>query len=417
MKHLLVLASINPDFGHFRAGQTVLALLAVELAKLVPRLTLGIYGAENASSRQTLDILGRAGVDVVDLGGTLFEPSVPRNRGETLKRYWQSLVLNDGRWDIPRPDSSEQLAHRIDDIGADAALLYWDTLAEFALPHMKTPAFGYLARPPMAAGMARVKEWPSSIRRLLAQAMLQARSRRHMERMRKLRAASNICAIDAADLQAAGVPCGYISNTWADGEGGEWNSRRASAESEKCELQILANIGAVDATGNGYGLRYLAERILPAMEKRYGDRSWSISICGRGKLPDDVLAMLKSPRVSIKGFVADIDAEMRSSGIFLLLNNMGPYTGGYTRVAYAFSTGTCLIAAKGLQNSMPELIDGENCLLGSDENDIIEKIGQALDDASLRRRLGSAARSTYDSVYHPARVASRIVEMIVADRR
>ena len=56
---------------------------------------------------------------------------------------------------------------------------------------------------------------------------------------------------------------------------------------------------------------------------------------------------------------------MVGNHIFLLLNNAGPYTGGYTRVIYAFSSGSCLIAHKRLADSMPELVHDRNCLLGA----------------------------------------------------
>ncbi len=415
VKHLAVLASLNADLGHFRAAQTVLALLVLELASLFPKVTLVTCGCTNPSSPETIELLEQKGVAITELPFEFAEPAPPRNRFEVLRRYWQSIVRNRGDWDTPALRDPEGMARRIEALDADAALLFWDTHAEYVLPYMKTPAFGYLARPPKAASISRVMERTPSLRRTLELAALKAQHKRHLGRMRKLNRAANICAVDAADYRSGGVSCDYISNTWADACGAAWAKKRAAMEGALPAPQILANIGAVDATGNNYGIRYFAKELLPRLAQLGDSLAWSVSICGRGNLPDDLAKALDHPRVHIKGFVPDIDAELMSSAVVLLLNNMGPYTGGYTRVAYAFATGACLVASDKLKRSMVELVDEENCLLGRDADEILQKVVVALTNVDIRRRLGKGARSTYEEVYHPALVASRIKAMTSLD--
>ena len=120
---------------------------------------------------------------------------------------------------------------------------------------------------------------------------------------------------------------------------------------------------------------------------------WVINICGRFELPPEFDDLKPQPNVAMRGFVPDIDEEVRGNHIFLLLNNAGPYTGGYTRVIYAFSSGSCLIAHTRLAESMPELVHGRNCLLGATPEEIADHIAAAARDPALRARLGEAARA------------------------
>ncbi len=61
---------------------------------------------------------------------------------------------------------------------------------------------------------------------------------------------------------------------------------------------------------------------------------------------------------------------------------------------------------------MPELVSGENCLLGETPQQIVDMIVQAASDPDLRSRIGAAARTTYLDRYHPSRIASGLSDMI-----
>lgn len=412
LQHLLILTSSTPDFVHSRAARMVCALLAEEFGRQMPKVTVGLCCADGPVSEAAAARLAKAGVEVVNLPGQRLAASASASALATAVGLAQSLALNGTQYDFPRPGDARALAAAIDTIGADAALLFWDTLAEFALPYMKTPSFGYLARPTYESGVSRAKLMPAGLRRTLTLAQFRAQERRHVERLRRLRGAADICALDAAYYDRHGVPCGYVSNTWDDPVGADWQARRARLEAGRDGIQILGNIGAVGATGNTFGMRYLGREVLPILAQTAGDLNWSVAICGGGKPAPDVAQALDHPRVRVKGFVDDIDAEMLASGIFLLLNNAGPYTGGYTRVVYASATGACLIAHANLKKSMPELVSGTNCLLGETPTEIAGLVKHAMTDESLRRRLGAAARKTYETEYAPKAVATKLAAML-----
>jgi hypothetical protein len=415
LRHLLIATSASPDFSHSQAAQTVCALLTAEFAGLVPKVTIGRVCPDKPVCPDTASRLALLGVDCVDLPSHLcaYPPPV-HNTLEAAAVVFRSVLLGDGSRDCPRPNDVRALASGIDTVGADAVLLFWDTLAEFAVPQIKTPAFGYLARPPYAAAMSRVRAEPLGRRRIVSLALLSAQSRRHIERMTALWAAGNICSIDAAHYVQNGVGCSYIPNSWHDPVGDGWKERRAHCEGLHGASQILGNIGALDATGNSFGLHYLGTKVLPVLSSIAGEIDWTINICGPRQLSPVIASALAHPRVVIKGFVPDIDQEVLSSGIFLLLNNAGPYTGGYTRVAYAFATGACLIAHRHLAISMPELKHEQNCLLADTPDGIAVLIDRALRNVALRRQIGAGARRTYEMDFAPRRVAGRLVQMMEA---
>ena len=78
------------------------------------------------------------------------------------------------------------------------------------------------------------------------------------------------------------------------------------------------------------------------------------------------LRRFEHPRVTNDGFVDDIDAELQAAKVFLLCNNSHPdYVVGHTRILHAWSLGSCLVAHLGMARAMPEIVHGENALLGS----------------------------------------------------
>jgi hypothetical protein len=160
-------------------------------------------------------------------------------------------------------------------------------------------------------------------------------------------------------------------------------------------------------------MTYFADYVLPLLDDAMAVRDWTVNICGRFELPGELSHLARHSRVSLRGFVANIDEEMVGNHVFLLLNNSGPYTGGYTRVIYAFATGACLIAHRRLADSMPELVENENCLLGETPDEIAGLIATASADSGLRSRVGAAARRTYIDRYHPTRIAGGLRDMIM----
>src|SRR5579871_6090909 len=102
--------------------------------------------------------------------------------------------------------------------------------------------------------------------------------------MKRLHGAANICALDAAWYRAQGIACRYVSNCWPDPFDNAWRDRRQQSERARDGFHILGNIGGLDATGNRFGIQYLANEVAPRLRRRLDGGSWRINICGRGRL-------------------------------------------------------------------------------------------------------------------------------------
>jgi hypothetical protein len=415
--HLLFLSSARPCFETGTAVNVVLAALLDAVVKLGHQVSWAIVKPDDAIDLSSERHLIDSGVNYVgDFSGDAIE-----NR---LRRPFRSLqTVRKAIWshdtdDDPRFSDPSRTVSALKASGADAAVLFWDTWFEHLLPDLRAiPTVIYGARPRHAAAMtlqdhgAKAAGVIARLRHMLTRRMLRHQMGRHYRRVASVAQRANICALDAAIYRGEDLSCGYIPNTWPDSFGAKWRENRAAAQSGRNEIGILGNMSAVTNTGNLFGITYLGNEILPLLDEAMPNDGWCINITGRGKLPDAVARSLAHPRVSMTGFVPDLDLEMLSNQIFLILNNAGPYTGGYTRVVYAMASGTCLIAHKKLADSMPEVRHGVNALLGDTPSEIAALVAQACGDESLRERLGRAARQTYETQYHPSVVAGQILEL------
>jgi hypothetical protein len=240
---------------------------------------------------------------------------------------------------------------------------------------------------------------------------LKAALKRHIERYKLLKDSRNICELDCSWYVRKGVRVKYLSNTWPDPYGKDWRQKRLISESKRTGVNILANIGGLNATGNTFGLQYLAYNIMPILiNKMPGE--WVVNICGRFEMPIYLKEALRDQHVKLLGFVDDIDDEVIGNELFMLLNNAGPYTGTYTRVMYAFSAGACLVGHSNLSLSTPELVSGQNCLLADTPEEIAEHAMRAARDSALRLQIGTAARQTYIKYFKPSTIAGEICQMI-----
>jgi Glycosyl transferases group 1 len=115
----------------------------------------------------------------------------------------------------------------------------------------------------------------------------------------------------------------------------------------------------------------------------------------------------------MRGFVDDIDGEMMTAPVFLCLNNASRFKVGHTRYLHAWSLGCCVIAHRDAALSMPEMVSGENCLLGGSPAEIADMVAQAR-DVRLRRRLGEAGYATFVEKFTARPVVEQILGRIAA---
>ncbi len=410
---LLVLASVQPSFQHARAGYIVLASLLEALAGLGHQVGFATAGCANRIDASSSERLGAAGVSFVgdytqDMHVRAGDVTGLRSDVRTLRKAFLPMKNDDDPvFEVPGATVKKLLASK-----PDLIVLFWDTWFEHLLGHLAAvPVVGYLAKPRYDSPMRAIENSDGTgvgaVKNAIAYRTLAHQRARHLVRLKNLKAACNICALDASAYTDAGIACSYVSNTWPDMFGALWRTRRQAAQLARAETGILGNIGDMTGTGNRYGLHYLATQVLPGLAAG----NWRISLCGKAPPAGELAAGLNHPNVLVKGFIDDIDAEMLGNKVLLLLNNAGPYTGGYTRVIYAFSSGACLVGHSKLAESMPEVVHGQNALLGASGPEIAALITRVVNDPDLAARIGANARATYERACRPEVVAGRLVQI------
>jgi glycosyltransferase involved in cell wall biosynthesis len=70
-----------------------------------------------------------------------------------------------------------------------------------------------------------------------------------------------------------------------------------------------------------------------------------------------------------------------------------------------------------MARAMPEVVHGENALLGGNGEEIAEHVAAACRDESLRRRIGEGGRRTWEREFRPEIVVRRIIRRVESDLR
>jgi glycosyltransferase involved in cell wall biosynthesis len=412
---IVVLASNNPDFAHAGANEIVLGALLEGLALADNEVCWATAGAPRPLGASARERLVRAGVHHVGDFSDQLEFGPGGAIGLRLRRV-REAVLPTERDDLPRFREPARVADAIARQQPDAVLIFWDSWFEHLIPDLRDlRVAGFLAKPRYDASLTRITHGLAgastrrSVRRWITESILRQQKRRHLARLRKLYAIGEICAVDTASYRAEGLPAEYVPLPVPDFFQDRWTSRWSLTPGNS--MSIIGALGTLEALGSTVGLTVMATEVLPAFGERYS-APWDVHIFGRGRLPAVVEALRDGPNLRVRGFVQDIDTEMLRQPLFLFCNNAGPYTGTYTRIPYALSSATCIVAHSRLAESVPELINGENALLGDDSQAIAELLAQAAASSALRKRIGQAARATYERSFTAAAVGARMSRIL-----
>ncbi len=314
----------------------------------------------------------------------------------------------------------DELARRVGAARADIVFHLWCSAAFAACSSVDAPVFAYAGNPDHYSMAARLKHpnlfgIPRRTVRNRAKLILWRRAFARFEDVHvKLVGTSRwvgcVSAPNARYYAARGVrDAFYVQNMWP--------ASGASLEPPRPEEnKIVGNMGGQYATGNTFGLSFLGHEILPELDRLLGDR-YTVHLYGAGELAPAVAEAVRHPRVVNRGFVDDIDGELRSAKVFLLANNAEPdFVVGHTRILHAWSVGSCLVAHRNMAVAMPEIVHGQNALLGETAPEIASHVARALEDDELRVRLVEGGRLTWQREFTPQTVIRRVVARIERER-
>lgn len=350
---------------------------------------------------------------------SLFAP--PDTVGSTPRQLVRQAISRRPGDFYPSYALRHELARRVRASGADVCFHLWTSAAFAACAEVEAPVFGYAGNPDHYSMEARLKhpeifDIPQATLRNRVKLRLWRRAYRNFEHVvaRLARRATWLGCVSAttAEFYAAhGHPRAfYLQNMWP-------RMPLAGPGEAPTENRIVGNLGGQYATGNTFGGWFLGHRVLPSLDRLLGD-DYTVDLYGAGSFAPPVARTLDHPRVRNRGFVDDIDAELRAAKVFLLCNNSNPdFIAGHTRVLHAWSVGSCLVAHTNMARAMPEIVHGENALLGETGEELAEHVAAACRDEDLRLRILEGGRRTWEREFLPETVVRRIVLRIESELR
>lgn len=230
----------------------------------------------------------------------------------------------------------------------------------------------------------------------------------HHEIMNAVNVIANVTASNAAYYTTRGHKRSvYLSNTWK-----EPLAMAPPALPTTGPIKIIGHFGQLNRSGSTYGLRYLTENLMPALEREMLGLNYEVHVMGGGEPVAALKPKLAHRRLQMRGFVPNLENELRSSQAVLLLNNAGPFQAAFTRHFVVWSLGLCLVAHVNSRLAIPELKHLENCLLASDPNEMARLIRLAVTDQQLNLRLSRNGFETYRQQFAPQIVAARLDELL-----
>lgn len=242
-----------------------------------------------------------------------------------------------------------------------------------------------------------------------------AREVQHLRMMKHCDMTVNNSLIDAKYYEEAGHGRSiYLQNLWP----------RASSEFSlrQCRVlekpfRVVASVGNLGATGNTFGLHFLGTKVAPRLLERFPDKEVFLDVYGQGTPSIKVADALKHPLIRLQGWVNDLDAEICTACAFLVLTNVSGFVVGNTRILLAWSLGCALVAHRDSALSMPEIVDGENALLGDSPDEIADAIVRLTESAELRARISRGGYETFREHYDSETVVPKMLELMKDCRR
>lgn len=306
---------------------------------------------------------------------------------------------------------------------ADIVLTIWSPEGVAACSELEVPTVAYQGDVDFEPGLWRYRDrdlfgqsarpigagsWPQRLRELI---WLEEFRQAHLRLMRGVSIIANVTASNAEFYARHGHPRSiYARNLWR-------RSRSRTAVppvAAEVPLRIVGHAGRLDATGSVYGLRYLMLQLLPELEREMQGMDYQVHVIGGGRLPEPLVPYATHPRIVLRGFVDNLDAELETAVAYLLLNNSGPYRAAFTRHLVAWSLGACMIVHANSRDAIPEIEDRYNALVGARPDEIARLVRMAVTNPELNGRVRTGGRETYERWFTPERVVSDLAREMQA---
>lgn len=177
------------------------------------------------------------------------------------------------------------------------------------------------------------------------------------------------------------------------------------------EIPSFLFFGTLGALGSRSALRFLFDKLYPALVKLWGRAGFRIYICGNLELPAWAAeALLSRPELVFKGFVDDLEDLGRRC--HAMIAPIDVPVGNRSRIVTAMAYGWPIVAHVNTARGNPELVSGSNCLLADGVDQFVKHMQFTVDQPAAVSALGRAARVTYSKSFEPAVAVEKLIERL-----
>jgi hypothetical protein len=216
-------------------------------------------------------------------------------------------------------------------------------------------------------------------------------------------------------LRTHGFPhTSYIPPPTRDSAGPERS--RSTTQRRPGELPRVLLIGHLAGIATISGMRMFLKQGLPRLEKQLGAGTFEVHVVGDYSRHLELAEELRQqPSVRVRGYVEDVDPEFLACDVLLVPTPID--LGTRTRVIEGFSYGCCIVSHRANALGIPQLVHEKNGLLADDGAGMGDEVARAITDASLRGRLRTDARRTFDEVFSLETAGARLAAELSAIAR
>lgn len=175
----------------------------------------------------------------------------------------------------------------------------------------------------------------------------------------------------------------------------------------------IMHIGHLKGIATLYGIKDIANNILPILDKSIGEDNYELHIVG-GYFDQLDLQLknifLKHKSVIIRGQVSPSDIEFITSDLLIVPTSIE--LGIRVRIITAFSFGLPVVAHIANKKGIPELEHELNCMIGNSPNQLAENIVTLYRTPSLLKNIQIESRNTYLKHFSLESVGAHLKEEI-----
>ena len=213
---------------------------------------------------------------------------------------------------------------------------------------------------------------------------------------------------DTITLSGQGINSSYLPVIWPNEN--KVGLQRKNKHSKT--IDIVLSVGKIDNTANNIVQKIFLDKIAPHLDK-YPKNTFKFHIFGGGEIrsPDQKQRLLSND-VIIHGFVDDIDAELQKMDVALLLNGLSAFKVAHTRILHYWNLNLPVVAFEDIKMSMPEVMNGLNAVLFSNEKAALEAALILNRNKEYQNFITKNGRTTLQQSFNANRVLNAVLGQI-----